>query len=70
MKNIDKHGKPKQSSAHQSSPAMKRWEDESFHDQPWHGIGSFSALHTSKGKYVDRGETGSNSAVAGSDEGK
>ncbi|KAL2038844.1 hypothetical protein N7G274_008366 [Stereocaulon virgatum] len=52
------------------SPAMQRWEEESEEQQPWLGITGSSAPPPSKGKYVAKGDAGSNSAINRNDDGK
>ena len=68
--NTEKRAESQRPSNIHLSPAMQRWEKESEGQQPWLGITGSSAPPPSKGKYVAKGETGSNSAVKWSDDGK
>ncbi|KAK3178385.1 hypothetical protein OEA41_000520 [Lepraria neglecta] len=69
-RDTEKRAESKQSLDSDLSPAMQRWMREPMRDQPWHGVRTFSVSPPSKGKYVVKGETGSNSAVEGTVEPK
>ncbi|MCJ1453629.1 hypothetical protein MMC28_003976 [Mycoblastus sanguinarius] len=63
------HGQPelKQMPVKTNSPMLQRFAAESMREQPWNPIGHITAASPAKEKYVVKGETNSNSAVAGSD---
>ncbi|MCJ1456034.1 hypothetical protein MMC28_006391 [Mycoblastus sanguinarius] len=61
---------PKHTLVTKNSSTVDRWLGESMREQPWHNISGIPELSPSKGRFVIKGETGSNSALAGSEQRK
>ncbi|KAF6239041.1 hypothetical protein HO173_002913 [Letharia columbiana] len=61
---------PKHALVSNNSSTVDRWLKESMREQPWNNIGAILEPPPTKEAPGMRGETGSNSAVAGSEERK
>ena len=60
-------GRTTQGTNAEVAPATQRWMDERIREQPWNAVGTFTTMPSSKEKHKTGKETGSNTAVAGTD---